>query len=110
MRIDGAVGHGPPQLSRIRIQGPAKDYRGAEGVRRTDRTGRQWSAAQALQTRLDVEPVLFAGGIHRDGHAVCRKGSLIMFFLCFSFPSFSTKISNMFFISQQTIYVFLTII
>lgn len=71
----GAVGRGPPQLSGVRSQGPAKDYRGAEGVHGADGTGRQWSSAQALQTRLDVEPVLPVGGVHRDGHAVCRKGS-----------------------------------
>lgn len=71
-----AVGHGPPQLSGEWAQGPAEDYRGAPGVRRTDGTGRQRSAAPALQTRLDVEPILSAGGVHRVGHAVRRKGSL----------------------------------
>ncbi len=89
MRIDGAVGHDPPLLSRIWAQGPAKDYRGAEGVCRADGTGRQRSPAQALQTRLDVEPVLFVGGVHRDRHAVCWKGNLLKCFFSFSFARYT---------------------
>lgn len=93
MSIDVAVGHGPPQLSRVRAQGPTKDYRGEEGVCGTDGRGRQRCAAQALQTRVDVEPVLFVGGVHRDGHAVCWKGrsriylSMTLLFLCHEAPA-----------------------
>lgn len=81
MPIVGAMGRSPPQLPGGRAQGPEKDYRGAPGVRGADGTGRQWSATQALQTGLDVEPVLFVGGVHRDGHAVRRKGSVSKFIL-----------------------------
>lgn len=75
MCFGGAVGHSLRRLPRTQSQSPAQDYGGAEGVDGADRTGRQRSSPQALQTRLDVEPVLFAGGVHGDGHAVCRKGN-----------------------------------
>lgn len=74
MPVGGALGGGPPQLSGLRTQGPAEDYRGAKVAYGADGRGRQRSAAQALQARVDVEPVLFVGGVHGDGHAVCRKG------------------------------------
>lgn len=72
------MGRGPPGLSGTRPQGPAEDPGGAEGVRGADGTGRQRGAAPALQAGVDVEPVLPAGGVHRDGHAVRREGEHIL--------------------------------
>lgn len=71
------MGLGPPRLSRDGVKDPAKDYSGAQGLHGSNRTGRQRGAAEALQARLDVEPVLFVGGVHRHGPSVCRKGSFI---------------------------------
>lgn len=60
--------------------------RGSHGlIPRPWRSGREgngptqiktWSASQASQTRLDVEPVLSAGGVHWNGEPLYRKGTV----------------------------------